>query len=345
MLRLVYDSLVIAVSAPRAPLAWLSEFLSGPFAPAPPGAPPASALALALDASPPGAGGPEIDAFTRDGGFKRLRSRRDPDGSLVLLDAAVRYVLRGTEVTVLAESDGPPARLGLLRAAREIATTHALRLGRLHLHAAAADLHGHVVAIAGPRRSGKTTLLLHALLAGGARYVTNDRLFVGEVARGMPTIVTLRDETLVRFPEFATQVRASGYSRHLSIAEAKAGTAGGPSLSPAQLCALAGAEPVPAGRLGAVLFPRLAPGVARFELRPLPPRDAAARLRTSLFLAGVPERTAAAFDPTGWSRDGAALDRRCAELAATVPCADVLLGAGAYEGKPTIWDAIAERLA
>jgi hypothetical protein len=349
MLRLSYGPLVIAVEGPEAPLAWLREFLGAAFGGAAPGAPPDRTVRIAY-ANGDAARGEEIDVFSLDGEFLRLPAQRSSDGALRIRDdgQGVGYEIRGSDTTILATADGPALRLAMLRVVRELATAHALREGHMQLHAAAVDVRGSVVAFAGPRRSGKTTLLLHALLSGGVRYVTNDRLIVDPrsdppFARGMPAIVTLREDTLARFPDFARRLAATGYARERTMAEAAKAVGSRPNLSPAQLRALAGAGETGTGPLRAVVLPAIDPSVARFEVRALGHVEARARLRQGLFLSALPERPAAAFALGAPPRDPEALDRLCADLATRVPCLDVRLGAGAY-GSPPVWDAIRERL-
>jgi len=349
MLRIAYDSLVIAARcADTAPLAWLGEFLGATFDPASPSAPPDHAIALEFGAAAPAAAGlaEPLDCFSLDGEFLSLPARRGPQGSLAIRDDAqgISYDVRGRDVTILAPADGPAARLALLRVARELATAHALRLGHLHVHAAAASFAGRVVALSGPRGSGKTSLLLHLLLGGGAAYVTNDRLFVDVergVARGMPTIVSLREDTLARFPAFAQRLRESGYARERTIAETRDPARWRPNVSPAQLCALAGVPETGAGTLGVVVFPSLAGEVSTFAVRALDPAEAARRLRRGLLLAALPERPATAFAGGTRPRDSSELDRLCRDLAARVPCLELRLGPHAYEG-PAVRDTILE---
>jgi len=351
MLRIAYGSLVIAARcADAAPLAWLAEFLGAAFDPASPSAPSDHTLTLELGPLPPPAAGPvePVECFSLDGEFVVLPARRGPHGSLAIRDDAqgISYDVRDRDVTILASADGPAARLALLRVTRELATAHAFRLGHLHLHAAAAVAAGHIVALAGPRRSGKTTLLLHLLLGGGMTYVTNDRLLVDVgrcVARGMPTIVSLREDTLGRFPDFARRLRESGYARARTIAETRDPAGWRPTVSPAQLRALAGVGEAGPGALGAVVFPSLAGDVPTFEIRALDAGEAAARLRRGLLLATLPERPAAAFAAGTSPRGGGELDRLCRELAARVPCLEARLGPRAYEG-PAVRDAILEHV-
>ncbi len=365
----------------------------------------AAAAGTAEDAA---AAAGEVDCFTLDGEFQRGRSWLDPDHGCVIRDGKdwAFYLTRDGSgaVTVLASADEPKARLALMRVVRELATAHALRRGCLHVHGAAVELSGRAVVFAGPRRSGKSTLLLHVLLSGsggsggsgGVRYLTNDRLLVDverdpPEARAMPTVVTLRQETLATFPGFRARLRSAGYrlgrtlaelaardaagaSRPLPPGEGRGEGAAGPScphvtappppasLSPAQHCALAGVEATGATRLASIVFPSLAPDVARFEVRPLPPGEAARRLGASLLLAGLPERSAAAFDgpEPPFVREASALEALCGALAERVPCLDVRLGPDAYEGSAAeggsggppfdklrangVWDAIRERL-
>ena len=352
MLHLAYGSLVIAVEcADKAPLLWLAEFMG--FRTPSPSAPPHHTVRLALGPPPPFDEGPseEVECFTLDGSFARLPARRLPDGTLALRDGKedIALLVRGRDVTILAPLDGPASRLALLRVVRELATAHALREGHLHLHAAAVEVRGGVVAIIGPRVSGKTTLLLHALLGGHARYVTNDRLFVDlrsdpPLARGMPTIVSLREETLARFPAFARRLEATAYARHRTLAEAASASGWSPNLTPAQLRAIVQVDAAGEGTLRAAIFPTLTRDVDRFDLRPLPAAEAAARLRQGLFLAALPEHAAEAFaGPEAPMRDGTALDRLCRDLAPRLPCFAVRLGPRAYDG-PAVWDAIRERV-
>jgi hypothetical protein len=334
-MRVLCTGLVTEVAAPEATLRWLRDFL------APSEERAACAVRLRVDAAAYAglaAGEPagEVPCFTRDGEFKSLSLRSG--GALVMDDVRVALVVRGGEVEVVAEEEGYPARLALLRAVRELATTAALRNGWLHLHAAAVEVRGSVVAFAGPRRTGKSTLLLHALLRG-ARFVGNDRLFLepGGFAWGVPTLVRLREDSLALFPSLAEKVR--GYDRRRSLAEAAPEPpehSFGRSVSPAQLCACTGATASCGGPLRAVYFPVLDPAPG-FGVEPLPVAEAARRLFRSLFLASLPERPAAAFGPAP-SRDRAALDALCASLAGRVPCFALRLGPDAYERD--VWAAL-----
>jgi hypothetical protein len=89
-------------------------------------------------------------------------------------------------VEIVAARDRAETRLALLRVVREYAMLYAARAGWLILHAAAVDFGDYGLVIAGPKRAGKTTLLLHALRNERGRYVSNDRVALS----GEPSGVT-----------------------------------------------------------------------------------------------------------------------------------------------------------
>jgi hypothetical protein len=344
MMRLAWDSFRVAVDAPAAPLAWLAEFLRPAFEDAPPGADGARVARVrdpardAAGAAAGPAGAPRVAWFTRDGDFLTLPCVRGAAGERTMVDTGVRVaqVVRagGAEVEVVAEADHVKPRTTLMRVVRELATAHALGRGIVPLHASAVASTRGVVAFAGPRRAGKSTLLLHLLLAGGARYVTNDRLLVDAravVARAMPTIVRLREDALARFPAFASVLRAYGFDRAHALAEAAPPSRRWPpSLSPAQLCAAAGARAgaVGAGPLARIVFPEIDPAPG-FDLSPLEPGAAAERLARGLLLPGGEARAAEAFAGPS-AEPGRAMVPACAAVAACAPCYTLRLGPDAY---------------
>jgi hypothetical protein len=361
-LSLEYASLGVRITCrDAAPLAWLQEFVTPAFRLGAGGALVQRDVALEFDRAryadlvrsrPEHAA--DIDCFTLDQRFARCPFWLDESGHRLIHDiqAEAIYVVadRAGSLRILAASDTAAARLALLRVVRELATAYALRQGQVHLHAAAVEVQGTVVAIAGPRRSGKSTLLLHALASGAASYVTGDRLLVGQVgdrleARGMPTIVALREGTVDYFPELRSRLVATAYE--WSGTERRPDERGR-GISPAQLCALMEVKATPSGPLGVIVFPRIVPAVSSYDLRVLSPEEAAGCVRTSMFLAAVPERTAAAFagDAPPVLRDESALQALSAGIAERVCCIDLRLGVDAYgTGRQigevtTAWEAI-----
>jgi hypothetical protein len=379
-LRLEYASHVLRVAcAEAAPLRWLEGFLTPAFARQEHVSPGEHAVTVEIDAvryarraraRPMNA--LEIDCFTLDGRFLRYPSWVDDDGRRLIHDTTSEAFYSSTgdgepALAILAARDGASLRRALLRVARELATAHALRMGHLHLHASAVAVGDRIVAFAGARESGKSTLLIHSLTCGGADYVSADRLLVapagaGTSARAMPTIVALRDGTLRYFPTLRARLAATGSVWFRTHAESAAFVPGrGPSplerlpdgrfrgLSPSQLCELTDAGAIGSGALELIVFPRLAPDLPSYRLEALSPAEAARRIRSSLLLASVPERSAAAF-PAGspaFVRDADALDALSADLARRIPCMDLALGPDAYRVRPaarTLWDAVQDHL-
>ena len=139
----------------------------------------------------------------------------------ILFDAhyqAFYYVERRSgHVRILATPRPNLTRIALMRVVRELAMAASLARGGLLLHGAAFAIGGRGVVLAGPRRAGKSTLLLHALQAAGALFISNDRVLARQgqdrvVLRGMPTIVNLRPGTLATFPAVVVPRRGAGLS-------------------------------------------------------------------------------------------------------------------------------------
>jgi SAM-dependent methyltransferase len=202
----------------------------------------------------------------------------------------VLYRVRGDTVDVIAADPGA-ARVGWLRAIREL---HERALGArafVLLHAAAVALPDErVVLVVGPRESGKSTLLLY-LLAGGAAYVSNDRVAVDAAGRavGVPTVVSLPCGTLDRLPALPPMPSAwrHGWVHRHTRAELAALDPitrpvrdYEPTCTPAQIRAWLGAGETPTGRVVAVLFPEIGDG-AEPRLVPLPEDAAHERLRAA----------------------------------------------------------------
>jgi hypothetical protein len=349
-------------------LDWLEEFVAPWFAvrarPAADDAPyveveaDGARLAALLAAAEPTGRGAHV--YTRDdatppwplvrAGARELAA--EPRGRVALELTGGQGGRRG--VRALAAGERPHGRLAALRVVRELASAHALARGALPVHGAAlADAAG-VTLFVGPKQAGKSSLLLHALAAGGVRYVANDRVFVevgaqGAAARGMPTIVSLREGSLALAPRLREEVATRAWHYSSTLAEARAQRAGGeaaegagerwpPGLSPSQLCVLLGVEARAGGALARIVFPEIAApgGAARFALRRLAPDEAAARLLAGGLVAGgrpAPFLTGAAPPDRG------ALAASARALAECVPCLACTLGPDAY-APPPVWDAI-----
>jgi hypothetical protein len=358
-LRLRHGPVAIDVlSDDAASLVWLAEFLGPSFAERSSGRPDhrvvfgvAPALYARLARELRDARSRPLDGFGFDGRFSRHASVRDANGRTWVRDP-YSAVLHGVdaparEVLVAASRAGDRPRVALMRAVRELAISALLRSARLPVHGAAFADRGGAVLICGPKRSGKTTLLVHALARGGA-FLSNDRVFV-DVARTptatpMPTIVMLRNGTLSHFPRLLAAFERARYDRARTLRECAPGVVRPeprarrgferPGISPAQLCALLGAPVRASARVRALLFPRVDPRARGLELRALAPAATRERLARSLMKPSHPTRLSALFSP-GRRRETlpARVEREtCARLAERVPAFECRLGAEAYRG-------------
>jgi hypothetical protein len=233
-------------------------------------------------------------------------------------------------VEILARERTRKARTALMRVVRELAMDRIVATGGLLVHGAAVATGGGTVVMCGPRRSGKTTLLIALLQTPGTGYVANDRCVVrvgegGASVRGLPTLISIRGDTLDHFPE----VR-----RRLAEVRPDLGQREGRrfSLGPPEFCELLGGTPrEPGGALRALLFPQVTDGPQRLALRRLAPADALERLRQGLFRAAYASPLGEAFvSPALRARVSSAEVQRW--LAEHVACFECRLGGGAPPG-------------
>jgi len=205
------------------------------------------------------------------------------------------------QIALVADPRSQTARLVLMRVVRELLCEAWGRpRGRLQLHAAAFAVEGEALAIVGPKRAGKTTLLLHALQAAGAQLIGNDRIGVrlvagGAVACGLPSIVSIRPGTLARFPRLLAGAPAAPHPSQLNDAEwSEARLRFGPApagdglrLSPARFCAQLGIRPRAGARLGALLLCRIDASVPVRRIEALSENEARAQVLACLYGAGI----------------------------------------------------------
>jgi hypothetical protein len=342
----------IRVEAPDEPLAWLREFVSPHFT-ARDAAAPARTVVLAID--------PEEHArlakhgphphhltkpcFTLDSGIVNGLVWNVPEAAAVVRDEERDVFYRratpeADRIELIARRDDAQVRVALMRAVREYAMLYARRAGWLLLHAAAVSVDGDTFVIAGPKRSGKTTLLLRALRDERGAYVANDRLALHRdssalVAYGIPTIAIVRKESTQWFGGLDAQLVGAGYHYRHRVAdpsvnhEAPAPTSATWSLSPPQFCALLGVESRAAGPVTAVLFPRVDTRPVTTTFEKLDSRQALEAWCGALFrscppggMFAIEEDAAAAPGPTD--------DELVSSLAALVPSVACRLGPDAY---------------
>lgn len=199
------------------------------------------------------------------------------------------------EVEVLAREPRPWARVALLRVVRELAMEEAVEGGGVFLHAAAFERDGVVYAVAGPKHAGKTSLLIHALTSGEARFVANDRVLLehstdGYTVRGMPTLVNVRAGTRRFFDGFFAPhgfgPDSGCLTRDERDVERRPGAARRDEaliLNPRQFTDALGTTASTGGRLGAILFPGVSAAADGCEIDELPSTAARECLASVLF--------------------------------------------------------------
>jgi hypothetical protein len=322
-IRVQYCGLSVRVGADDpAHLAWLAEFLSPHFEIGRDG--PADCLVeLSVDPSRydsmrrrgPVDGDDRRDCFALDSTIITLPVWNSPDPGTTVFDeqfgAFYTAAFDGSRsITLLAGRPGFAMRIPLMRIVRELAMNHATRRGGVFLHASAFVKDGRGAIVAGPKASGKTTLLLHAIQRGGAGCVANDRVLVSFASQppqlqGMPSIVTIREGTLGWFPGVRQRLVESRYGSRLTLAEARSPDMppakpwmdGRFGVSPAQFQQLAGATPVASARATAILFPRITGTAGAITVTEMPRAAALERLRASLLGATTWKKSQELFEP------------------------------------------------
>jgi hypothetical protein len=362
-----FADIAIGVQAADAhQLRWLTEFLGPHFAPRPTAVPPVCHVEVVEDAHryaaalAAGAGAGSVEAFAQDAGPVALPRWRGAPTRLFDGRRRLFYEIAASPLTVAIVS--APAnrevRSALFGVLREVATNHAQRAGDVLLHASAFAIDGRGVVVAGPKKAGKTTLLVHALRAGSREYVANDRLLVAPGpsprALGVPTVVRLRRGTLEQFPAVAEGLAASAHDHRWLPEEAPdradptpASPSGARRVGHAQLCRVLGVRSRAECEVAALVFPRITQAPGGFAVRRLAPAAVSAALEGALFGARAGRSTSAAFvlpdDPP--PPDRAVIAARCRTLADRVPGFECQLGVHAYDSPGAADDLIRAVLA
>ncbi len=299
-----YNGLTIkAGSSDRADLNWLEEFLC-PFFELVDGPDYDSQVTLIGDSQRfeemlergPRSDGAEADCFALESSWIRLPLWDSPCDEQVIFDQEHKVFYRtkpDREIEILTAADNKNSRIALMRVIREFAMIHSAQRGGLLIHGAAFSVGDHCMIVAGPKRAGKTSLLMHALRSGKTRFVSNDRVLVllekaGAMARGMPTIVTIRRESLEKFPDFYSRLETTSYDFTFSLDERPdrstcADREGRFSLSPAQFCRFLQVSPSAQHQIGALVFPRISATKGSLDLELLTFEKAFGRLRAGSF--------------------------------------------------------------
>ena len=291
-----------------------------------------------------------VPVFLLDSGLVSLPVVGVEDQASWIADAYLRALYRvgrSADVRVLAADGRHGARVALMRVVRELAMIGSAARGEVLLHASVAAWRGGAVAFCGPKRSGKTTLLLRNLLAGDSTFLANDRAIAvvnqgGVTVRGLPTIIALRGDTIDRFPGLS-ELRTIR-DRHWQIpgemdpSKAVPWTESGApiDLAPQSLCAALGVRAQADAPLRAVVFPRVNSTVTGARPVRISSAEAQLRLRDSIVGAHLPSRRADALWPTQTAAP--AIDTMAA--LAQLPSFELVLGADS-DAQPAVPDEIA----
>ena len=305
-----------------------------------------------------------IECFILDSQVIRLPLWGSDSAERVLFDDRFQVfygiATAGPRVRILTATNNVHARFALMRVVREFAMARAWTPTSLVLHGAAVGLGERGLIIAGPKRAGKTSLLIYCLQAAGVQFIANDRVVVElaaprPVLHGLPTLVTIRDRTLDFFPAVERVLRRQCYDHRLSLTEVE--QAGGDSapprrghpvdLSPAQFCAVLNVARRGHLPVHAVLFPQVTDDSAGLQVHRLTPHAASLHLTTALFGESADQLRSQVFTVPSQSPETGppSVARRCTELAERVPCFACQLGRQAYQPGTALADFVRRVLA
>jgi hypothetical protein len=364
-----YRDLTVSVStADPTQLSWLEEFLCPQFAIVCGGSPNCH-VAVVMDTRQyidtfrrgPRPDGRQINSFALDTGLIRLPMWQALDDAQAIFDPDFKlfYMVNPdrSQVRILAPNGSRSVRTALMRVVREFAMTSSVRAGALIIHGAAFAVGDRGVMIAGPKKAGKTTLLMHVLQHVGAHFVSNDRVVAAwedghPTLYGMPTIVTVRQQGAWRLRFLHERLLASSYHERYSLAETgqRIGRVGRPdrhgrwSMSPAQFCDLLQVRPIAQVPAYALVFPRVTGRPGTIELTQLSADEAAVQLAGTLFRAHAPLKTAemlTSADDT--PRGRASFDDVCRQLVSGVRSFTCALGREAYQSRDSA-EALVEQM-
>ena len=319
----------VAVSSPEASdLQWLSESMTPAFSVDADVTSAAVRIHVVVDpkrhqrllSAGPAEAGELVPFFGFDGHSAEFQRCAGVDNCVQDSELRLFYTLAGA-VAGPPDSPNPPApiieiiaqqwrasiRVALLRMLRELASQRLPARQCRQMHAAALENDAHGLLICGPRRAGKTSLLLHLLRARRTRYLANDRalLHLGAAddpwLSGMPTVVSIRERTVRLLPSLDLDGMHHWLAR-MTLAEARALAAPSDleqrpaspqalSLSPAHLLDWLAVESADSAPLGGVFFPEVDESIQGIRLARLGSEDIHARLADSMMPPRATELT------------------------------------------------------
>jgi hypothetical protein len=198
-------------------------------------------------------GNPTSGDLARASDVIRHVYREDPSGAIT----TYAIDLKARQLSVALPIDPRAARLSLLRTVRTLLAAELGAAGFVALHAAAFVVSDRAVLLTGPKRSGKTTVLLSTLLNSRAALMANDTVYLRRTgatieAVGLPVAIGIRKSTIRAIPELA-RVRAAATAAHPD-------NASGPGekivIPPHELARLLGVSTSGSATLGAIVVTR-----------------------------------------------------------------------------------------
>lgn len=296
-----------------------------------------------------GPGDRSIDAYILDTSVISFPVWNTPGPELVFYEEKheLFYLLEGNRIVLLIKRYNTNSRMCLMRVVREYAMGMAQRSGGRFIHASAFSIGGHAAIITGPKEVGKTSLLTYMLSNSGADFLANDRLLVkqngeGVQLRGMPTIISVRPDTLQFFPGLLKLIRDHGFKARLTLRECRDSAEASPivvragklGLSSRQYCSLLACESIGNSEGVSLLFPHQTGRTGGISLRALEKYETRERLANCLFDNIGPDRLSDVFtwsapDPGNSSvvRD----DTLCEWLSSRLNAYECRLGTDAYK--------------
>ena len=295
-----------------------------------------------------GSAGNLLNAFMMDTNCIKFPEWNVSGHSTAMFDKkhGVFYLVSPDRIELLCAASQARIRVCLMRVLRELAMGSSQLTGGRFVHASAFVAGGKAAIITGPRNAGKTSLLSYMLATTGSQFLSNDRLLINVddaalEARGMPTIVSIREGTMDMIPGLRRTLGKSGFSSSLTLQEAHdlgplnefPSREGRHGISPRQFCTALDCDPIQRAPASALVFPRQTGSSGTIDMHRLEPGKVRKRLEECLFGNIGPRRLSQAFTftPPGLHggcvmSDGSLLDR----LARALPGFDCELGQEAF---------------
>lgn len=221
----------------------------------------------------------------------------EEDGVIVVSDAerGCFYMVGQGRVDIIAKPGVRRIRVGLMRVVRELAVLSMAKKDVLDLHAAAFAVGEQAIVLVGPKQSGKTDFLLTMLASGKANLISNDRVLVhledgSEYTYGIPTLVSIRDDTLLRFPRLrygSSRLQALFHSAESKLIDIVSPEDRAPphgfSLNLSQIAERLDASIVRGALIAAIVFPEISLTTESWFLEPVDPHSGVSQLQKCLY--------------------------------------------------------------